>query len=268
MIISVFHPITHSPYLSALVPGMWCAEGGQSSTGQLIDHILATHPSITTTHTQAAASNTNIYAFLNARLAILRETRSLRSLEHLTKHLHVYPDFHGNRSPLADSTLRGVVSGLSLDTSVDDLALRYYATLQSIACQTRHIIEALNAQGYTIDTLCLSGGLCRNPLFLSLHADITRCRVVLPKNIEGAVVLGAAFLGAKASAAVAGTKGEEEGLWEVMVRMGQAGEVVEPTEVPEIVELNERKYRVFREMLEDQRKYRAVMDGSLKGRFD
>ncbi|RUS34640.1 hypothetical protein BC938DRAFT_479430 [Jimgerdemannia flammicorona] len=254
----IFVPGVWGPYLSVLVPSMWCAEGGQSSTGQLIDHTLTTHPSISEARSQAASQNLDIYTFLNTRLAHLRTVRHLPHLELLTTHLHIYPDFHGNRSPLADPTLRGTVSGLSLDTSVDDLALRYYATLQAIACQTRHILESLNKQGYTLDTLCLSGGLCRNPLFLSLHADVTRCRVVLPRSIEGAVVVGAAFLGAKAATAA---EGKREELWDVMVRMGQAGEVVEPTRVSEVVELNERRYRVFRKMLEDQRKYRAIMEG-------
>lgn len=32
------------PYYSAMVPGMWLNEGGQSATGKLIDHIIDTHP--------------------------------------------------------------------------------------------------------------------------------------------------------------------------------------------------------------------------------
>jgi len=32
------------PYLSAIMPNMWLLEGGQSATGKLIDHVIATHP--------------------------------------------------------------------------------------------------------------------------------------------------------------------------------------------------------------------------------
>lgn len=32
------------PYYSAMVPGMWLNEGGQSATGKLLDHIIETHP--------------------------------------------------------------------------------------------------------------------------------------------------------------------------------------------------------------------------------
>lgn len=32
------------PYYSAMVPGLWLNEGGQSATGKLLDHIINTHP--------------------------------------------------------------------------------------------------------------------------------------------------------------------------------------------------------------------------------
>lgn len=32
------------PYYSAMVPGMWLNEGGQSATGKLVDHIIDSHP--------------------------------------------------------------------------------------------------------------------------------------------------------------------------------------------------------------------------------
>lgn len=31
-------------YLSAMVPGMWLAEGGESATGALLDHLVMSHP--------------------------------------------------------------------------------------------------------------------------------------------------------------------------------------------------------------------------------
>src|SRR5439155_161089 len=80
----------------------------------------------------------------------------------------------------------------------DDLAVLYLATVQAIAYGTRHILEALNAQGYGIDTILASGGGTKNPVFVREHSDVTGCRVVLPREPE-AVLLGAAMLGAVAS---------------------------------------------------------------------
>ena len=83
------------------------------------------------------------------------------------------PDFHGNRSPLADPHAVGVISGLTLDASLDALAQLYFATAQGIAFGTRHILDALNAEGYAIDRLHVAGGHTRNPLLMELYADTT-----------------------------------------------------------------------------------------------
>lgn len=252
---AVFVPGVWGPYYSVMVPGMWHAEGGQSSTGQLIDHTLKTHPAFEEATRLAQAENMSIYEYLNRHLSDKQARHGFKHLEELTTQMHIYPDYHGNRSPLADPSLRGMIIGVSLDYSIDDLATRYLATLQAISCQTRHIIEALNEKGHQIDTICLSGGLCKNPIFVRLHADITRCKVILPERIDAAVVIGAAFLGAKAA-------GFSKDLWETMVKLGRAGQVVEPTQEQEKIQMDERRYRVFHEMLKDQKKYRAIMDGS------
>lgn len=249
----IFVPGVWGPYRSVMVSDMFCAEGGQSSTGQLIDFIVNTHPALEDAQNKSTELGQNIYAFLSQHLVTLQNQQGLKHLEDLTRHLHIYPDFHGNRSPLADPTLRGTIVGVSLDKSIDDLALRYLATLQAIACQTHHIIETLNEQGYTIDTLCMSGGLCKSPLFIQILADVTQCRVIMPESIDGAVVIGAAFLGAKAS-------GLSSDLWEIMVKLGRAGSTVFPNKDKEIQEINRRRYKVFFALLGDQKKYRQIMN--------
>jgi len=35
--------------------------------------------------------------------------KGLDAIDRLTEDFHVYPDFHGNRSPIADPTLKGMV---------------------------------------------------------------------------------------------------------------------------------------------------------------
>ena len=61
----------------------------------------------------------------------------------------------------------------------------------AVALGTRHILDALDAQGWRIDTLNVAGGHTKNPLLMELYADATGCRVVEP--VEDAVLLGSAM---------------------------------------------------------------------------
>ncbi len=236
------------PYFSAMVPGLWLTEGGQSATGALIDHVIKSHARHRELAEQATRENTTVYALLNRRLDALGAHAPFPAS--LTRDLHVMPDFHGNRSPRADATLRGMISGLKLSDSVDQLALVYLATIQSLAHGTRHVLDALNATGYRIDTLVACGGDVKNSVFVREHADVTGCRVALPREPE-AVLLGAAILGAVAA-----------GAWpDVVSAMGAlSGDamIVEPARGA-VAEFHERKHAVFHRMHADQLAYRETM---------
>lgn len=39
----------------------------------------------------------------------MSDQKGLKNISYLTKDIHVWPDFHGNRSPLADPSLKGMV---------------------------------------------------------------------------------------------------------------------------------------------------------------
>ncbi|XP_077978386.1 FGGY carbohydrate kinase domain-containing protein-like [Glandiceps talaboti] len=237
------------PYYSAMVPGYWLNEGGQSATGKLIDHVITTHPAYQQMKQQAEQSNSNIYAVLNDQLAALAETNPMTSLGQLTKDFHVWPDFHGNRSPIADSSLKGMVCGLTLSTDTDNLCVMYLATIQAIALGTRHIIDALEQAGHEISTLIACGGLSKNPVFVQIHANATGLPVVLPKEPES-VLLGAAILGACASS-------DFSSVQEAMTRMSRTGKVVRPETLEQ--EYYHRKYKVFHKMVQHQREYHQLM---------
>ncbi len=237
------------PYFSAMIPGMWLTEGGQSATGALIDFVINNHGATAQLQQMAEASQQSVYEVLNDRLAILSKDRKVPAS--LTRDLHVCPYFHGNRSPWADPTLRGMVSGLSLSASLDDLAALYLATVQAIAYGTRHIIEAMNEAGYQINTIFACGGGTKNPVFLREHADITGCRVVLSKEPES-VLLGSAMLGAVAS-------GEMENLLQAMATMSAAETILEPCSGA-TAEFHQAKYEVFRKLHSDQLAYRDLMN--------
>ena len=71
----------------------------------------------------------------------MRKDRNMSDLTFLTRDLHLYPDFHGNRAPLADPGMTGMICGLTLDSGVESLALVYLAAIQATAYGTRHIVQ-------------------------------------------------------------------------------------------------------------------------------
>lgn len=52
---------------------------------------------------------------------------------------------------MADPKAMGVISGLTLHASPEDLALLYLATVQSIAYGTKHIVDHCNAHGLKVN---------------------------------------------------------------------------------------------------------------------
>jgi FGGY-family pentulose kinase len=247
-----FVPGIWGPYYSAMLPGLWLTEGGQSATGALIDHTLRSHARFAELAAVASQSGQSVYAILNERLEAMAATLPFPAA--LTADLHVLPDHHGNRSPRADASLRGMISGLKLSDTVDTLALLYLATIQGIAHGTKHIIDTMNAHGYRIDTIIATGGDTKNPLFVREHADITGCRVVLSREPE-AVLLGAATLGAVAC-------GAQPSVLAGMAALSAPASITTPSEGA-VERYHEAKHRVFLRMFEDQMAYRRDMRAGL-----
>jgi len=241
------------PYFSAMIPGWWLTEGGQSATGALIDHVATSHAAYPALQREAKRAGVTIYELLNARLVALARAGGLSHPAELTRDFHIQPDFHGNRSPRANPTLRGIMAGLALSATADDLALQYLAAIQAVAYGTRHIVEEMNRRGYRIDTILACGGGTKNPVFLREHADITGCRVVLPAEPE-AVLLGSAVLGAVAA-------GRFPSVLAAMNAMNRAGRVVAPAGRA-VARYHERKYRVFHRLHGDFLAYRKLMAGA------
>ncbi len=110
------------------------SRGGQSATGALLDHIVRMHAA-------GGEPDAALHRRIVDRVMALRATEG----DGFANRLHVLPDFHGNRSPFADPHARGVISGLTLDTSFDSLCALYWRTAVSIALGTRHVLEALES---------------------------------------------------------------------------------------------------------------------------
>jgi len=247
-------------------------EGGQSSTGQLIDFIITTHPAYQELVRLSQEQKKNIHTVLEERLEKLRVENGVESLTELIKDLHIYPDFHGNRSPIADPRMRGSIVGLTIDSSLTSLALSYSSTLLAIALQTRHIIDTMNSKGHHITSIYMSGGQAKNKALMQLMADVCGMEVVVPKNdkevggVVEPVVLGAAMLGRYADEARkgGGKEGQAERLWGIMVEMTPIGVLTSPKASDKEKKLLEAKYKIFLETIDIQKRWRKEMEDAAK----
>ncbi|KAL9445367.1 hypothetical protein AB3S75_018374 [Citrus x aurantiifolia] len=251
----LFIPGVWGPFWSAMVPEFWLTEGGQSATGALLDYIIENHVASRSLANRAASRHVSLFELLNGTLESMMHERNSPFVAALTEDIHVLPDFHGNRSPIADPKSKGIICGMTLDSSEKQLALLYLATVQGIAYGTRHIVEHCNAHGHKIDTLLACGGLAKNPLFLQQHADIIGCPIILPRENES-VLLGAAILGAVAAK-------RYSSLIEAMKAMNAAGQVIHPSKDPKVKKYHDAKYLIFRELYEQQVSQRSIMAQAL-----
>jgi len=260
---AVFVDGVWGPYRDVLVPGLWMAEGGQSATGELLRHMLETHPAHQETLRDAEGRGRDVYDFLNDHLRHLAATAKAPSISYLGRHLFFYGDLWGNRSPIADPNMRGAMIGMGSGRGRDSLALLYYAAMEFIALQTRQIIETMNRSGHSIRSVFMSGSQCRNEILMGLMATACNMPVVIPRYVNAAVVHGAAMLGAKAASA--GEDGATEPLWNVMERMSKPGSVVRPGEDVGEKKLLDAKYEVFQEQCRTQQEYRKKVDAAIDG---
>ena len=254
----VFVPGVWGPYRDVLIPEYWMAEGGQSATGELLKHVLETHPAFQQALSTSESYNTNIYDYLNEHLKDMQTKASAPSISYLGRHFFFYGDLFGNRSPVADPRMTGAVIGLSSDKTMDGLAIYYYATMEFIALQTHQIIETMNKAGHQISSIFMSGSQCQNDILMGLMASACDMPVLIPRYVHAAVAHGAAMLGAKAASS--DKNGKTEPLWDIMDRMSKPGKAIHPTTDKHEKELLKVKYKVFLDQCKSQQVYRKDVD--------
>ncbi|MGZ9810798.1 FGGY family pentulose kinase [Pseudoroseicyclus sp. H15] len=220
----VFAPGLWGPFRDAVLPGLWCSEGGQSAAGALLDYVLDLWPGA------SAAAHPTHDSVLDRIEVLLREQGP-----GFGRPIHVLPDFRGNRSPLADAASRGVISGLTLDRSFDGLCALYWRTAVGLALGARQILGHMSAAGLAAERLAIVGGLTRSPLISQLYADATGLAIHRPE-VKDSVLLGTAMAGAVAA-------GMQPSLAEAARQM--AGDVESFLPDPDRAEGYQQDYRAF-----------------------
>ena len=107
--------------------------------------------------------------------------------------VYVVPAFAGLGAPYWDMYARGAIYGLTRDTGKNQLIK---ATLQSLAYQTRDVIDAMeNDSGIHLRILKVDGGASANNYLMQFQADILNSSVERPEVIESTAMGSAAMAG-------------------------------------------------------------------------
>ena len=95
------------------------------------------------------------------------------------------PAFNGLGAPYWNSEIRGGFYGITQDTSIDDMIT---ATFQSVAFQTKDIINILNLYDIKIQKLLVDGGMVSNKTFCQVLADTLQIDIAKPENAESTAI--------------------------------------------------------------------------------
>ena len=119
------------------------------------------------------------------------ESEAMARAAHPNHGVTLVPAFVGLGAPYWNPHARGLITGMTLDTTAADLVR---ATLEAIAFQTRDLTQAMAKDGAPLPaTIRIDGGMSQNAWFAQFLADMLAVPVERPKSHEttawGAAVL-------------------------------------------------------------------------------
>lgn len=214
-----FVPGVWGPYYSAMVPGLWLSEGGQSAAGEAIAQLVKYHPAHAQTLEKASEVGQHLLEYLLEHIADGVDQPS--DALFLAKDKIVVPEFLGNRAPFADPNAKAVVSGLDADVSTESLIGLYVAGITGLGYGLRQILAVQAANDVNPKMVVISGGAGEHPIVKQLLADAAGIPIAEPSAAEP-VLLGSAMLGAVAS-------GVKSNVAQAMTEMSSLGKVYAPT---------------------------------------
>jgi FGGY-family pentulose kinase len=188
-------------YTDAVIPGQFTVEGGQSSTGSVV----------------------NWYRRLLS-YGSRQESLSLAALSEMAGNIRpgsegvMALDFwQGNRTPYIDADARGMFWGLSLHHGPEHL---FRALLESVSFGTENVLRTMRANGHVINDVVACGGALNSPTWMQIHADVSGM-AIRTTEVPEAVTLGSAILAAMGA-------GLYSSIGEASAAMVRTGEIIEP----------------------------------------
>ena len=177
-------------YADILYPERYIVEGGQTSTGSIINWFRRLVGQIDLDE-------------LNEKAALLPPgSEGLIAQDH----------FQGNRTPYTDANSRGAFIGLTLSHEPHHI---FRAIIEGICFGTRTILDSFKNGGYTSNEMTVGGGATASRLWMQIHADTAGIPVRIPASTD-APSMGSAILAAHGAGYFASI---DEGI-DVMVKPG------------------------------------------------
>ena len=171
-----------------IFPGYWGYDAGQGCVG---DHFAWVADRIVPESYREEARNRG--------LDIQQYLTELAQAQKPGAHGLVALDWwNGCRSVLMDSSLTGMILGLTLNTRAEDI---YRALIEATAYGAKVLLEEYEAQGIHTDSLYVTGGISRkNPMLMQIYADVMNRPFHVVSTTQGGA-LGSAIIGAIAAGA-------------------------------------------------------------------
>ncbi|KHF41662.1 ribulokinase [Halalkalibacter okhensis] len=148
-----------------IIPGLFAYEAGQAAVGDIFAWFVKHN---VPRYIEVEAEN------LGISVHELLEQKANKLLPGQSGLLAL--DWHnGNRTPLVDTSLSGMILGQTLSTKPEEV---YRALIEATAFGSRLIIDTFRDQGVEVNELYACGGLPhRNKLLMQIYADVTNIEI-------------------------------------------------------------------------------------------
>ncbi len=158
-------------YPDIVYPDRWIVEGGQTSTGSIINWLRR---------------------LMGGTMDLDRINTLAAALPPGADGLIVQDHFQGNRTPFTDPLSRGAIVGLTLAHEPQHI---FRAVMEGIGFGTRAILDTFKAGGYAGTQITVGGGATASRLWMQIHADTSGMTVRIPASPDAPSV-GSAVLAA------------------------------------------------------------------------
>lgn len=162
------------PYSDAVIPGLYCLEGGQVSAGSITKWFL------------------NEFGIKGEEPYLLMADEA-KHVPIGSKGVITLDFFQGNRTPYKNPNAKGVFYGLTLNHNRADI---YRSIMEGIAFGSRNIIDTISLNNVQINSIMVCGGVTKNPLWLQIISDVTGKPITLTRNSANSGILGCAIVDA------------------------------------------------------------------------